>query len=251
MTFSEIAGWCILILTIAITAIGIIITVEQVRKNRFSQRKSEYELRSKIEIDEYRRFYEEKIYSLQKELMANERRWKDVNHLIISGQSGSNTLSDNPSNNSLSPTKFFRNIGIDPDEIIVEKKSVFVLTPFSTEGTKTFDVIKKVCGEVDLKCSRGDEVFRNNNILSHIIASILQANIIIANIDGRNPNVFYELGICHTIGKAVIIISNMNDKLPFDINAKNIIFYTDSTDLQLQLRSELLKIFIDDNRTDY
>lgn len=81
-------------------------------------------------------------------------------------------------------------------------------------------------------------------LLTHIITSILQSNIIIANINGRNPNVFYELGICHAIGKSVILILQSKKELPFDVINKNIIFYKNLDDLKFLLKSELLKIFI-------
>ena len=86
--------------------------------------------------------------------MENERRWKDANHLIINGQS--ETKIDLNEKNVFSKT-FFENLGINLDTIEIERKSVFVLTPFIDEESKTFNQIKEVCGEVDLKCSRGDE----------------------------------------------------------------------------------------------
>lgn len=249
MTLSEIIGACVLILTIVAAVISLILTMEYIKKNQYMRRKSEHDEINIARIDSYREYFENKIYALQKELLANERRWADVNHLIISGQSNDRIIPDSSHNITLSSTRFFKSLGIDVDEITIAKKTVFVLTPFSNDGTRTFEIIRKVCNDVDLKCSRGDEIRYNDNILSHIIRSILQANIVIVNIDGRNPNVFYELGICHAIGKPIIIISNIGVKgeLPFDINAKNIIFYNDSSDLQLQLRHELLKAFISDD----
>lgn len=235
---SDVMSLCALILTCVVAIIGVVLTGEQVKKNRHT------DYNERAQIDNYRKYFEDRIYKLQEELAANERRWSDVNHLIINGQRSIKPFGNDEAN-SYPPTTFFENLGIDVNKVYVDHKSVFVLTPFSDDGTKTFNIIKNICGEVDIKCSRGDEVNRQGNILSHIVLSILQSNIIIANINGRNPNVFYELGICHTLGKPVIIISNIKDNPPFDINAKNIIFYKDSNDLQFQLRSELLKIYID------
>ena len=252
ISLSDVLPMCILILTTVFAMIAIILTMEQVKKNMHIRRKEELEIRNNAEMDDYRRYFEEKIYALQKELLANERRWVDANHLVVSGQSDEAIVPDYLSNSIPSPTKFFKSLGISVDEIIISKKTVFVLTPFSSEGTQTFEIIRKICNDVDLKCSRGDEIRYNDNILSHIVKSILQANIVIANVDGRNPNVFYELGICHAIGKPIIIISNINvkGKLPFDINAKSIIFYKDTSDLQYQLRNELLKAFIGDMKSN-
>ena len=57
--------------------------------------------------------------------------------------------------------------------------------------------------------------------------SINEARIVIADITGGNPNVFYEIGIAHTIGKDVILISqDIGEKdIPFDIHARRVIDY--------------------------
>lgn len=211
-----------------------LLVMERMKKKR-DKDKSE-------KIDSSREYYEELLYKMQNELTENKRRWKDLNHLIVNGQEGKKLVPDTYF--EYGNTSFLKNLGIDIEDIEIEKKSVFVLTPFLKEEDETFGIIKRVCNDVDLKCSRGDEIFRDNNILSHVVLSILQSNIIIANINGRNPNVFYELGISHAIGKPVILISKTMNDVPFDINGKNIIFYNKAIDLQTKLKDELLKIFI-------
>lgn len=47
---------------------------------------------------------------------------------------------------------------------------------------------------------------------------ILTASIIIADITNRNANVFYELGIAHSLGKEVILIAQGEEHIPFDLN---------------------------------
>lgn len=229
---------CILILTIVMSFIAIILTLEHIKKNRYNT------YNHYGNIDDNRQYYEDLIYKLQMELTDNKRRWNDTHHLIINGQGNAKNLLNYSPTNELISSAFFENLGIDPHNIETEKKSVFILTPFSKKEEQTYHIISKVCNQVDLKCARGDEVYRDGNILSHIIKSILQSNIVIANVNGRNPNVFYELGICHSIGKPVIIVSKTKTGLPFDINAKNIIFYKDPQELEKNLKEELLKIFI-------
>lgn len=224
-----------------ISIIGVIVVIEVIRKNQYTH----YDFKNKkANEDDTRKYNEELIYKLQTELSENARRWKDIHHLIVNGQGNNDILLEDGSPKKLISTAFFENLGLNIKEISIERKSVFVLTPFSKREANTFTIINKVCREVDLKCSRGDEVYHEGNILSHIVMSILQANIVIVNINGRNPNVFYELGICHAIGKPVLIISKSKGNLPFDINAKNIIFYNGEHDLESKLKNELLKIFI-------
>ena len=75
-----------------------------------------------------------------------------------------------------------------------------------------------------------------------MIRKILKANIVIANIDGRNPNVFYELGLAHALDKNTILIAKTKKEVPVDINSKYIILYQDENDLEMELKKQLLKI---------
>lgn len=230
--------YIIIPVTIASLVSLIVVLIEIITKNR--SRRYDEQL-NRVRLDETRIYYEEKLHKIQSELVENERRWADVNHLILSAQK-ENELSIN---NNESTEKILKNFGVDSFDFSEDKKSVFVLTPFLDKEYETFEIIKKTCVDVNLSCTRGDEVFRDKDILSHIIESIAKSSVIIANINGRNPNVFYELGICHSMGKPVILVSKNKNNLPFDIQSKNIVFYNDLTDLQAQLKNELLKIFID------
>ena len=55
------------------------------------------------------------------------------------------------------------------------------------------------------------------------------------------------MGICHAIGKSVIIVSSIKDEIPFDVGSKNIVIYKDIDSLKSQLKDELLKMFIDES----
>lgn len=217
--------------------IALILTLEYVKKNRF-QREKEYK-----GLDSQREYYEEKIYELQKQLSENERRWTDVNNLVISGQVGNEV--EQEKREFILDIPFFKGLGINKQDLEIDKKSVFVLTPFVDIETKTYLVVQEVCSAVGLVCKRGDEVYRTNDILSHTIREIIHSRVVVVNINGRNPNVFYELGICHAIGKPVIIISGLKDEIPFDVISKSIVIYKDIDSLKNQLKDELLKLFID------
>jgi nucleoside 2-deoxyribosyltransferase len=55
--------------------------------------------------------------------------------------------------------------------------------------------------------------------------SVNRARLIIADMTERNPNVFYELGIAHTLGKPVIMITQSMDYVPFDLKHLRCIVY--------------------------
>lgn len=227
----------LLVICVITSLFTVVIILNQINKNRAFRQEN-----NNIKLDKYREYYEERLYKLQNDLVENQRRWEDVNNLIISGQQSN--LIDNKNTQQL-PESFLKRFGINLSDLEYNDKSVFVLTPFLEREFDTYNTIKEVCTEVNLNCSRGDETYRDKDLLMHIITSIAESSIIIANINGRNPNVFYELGICHSIGKPVILVSNNKKDLPFDIQNKNIIFYNNKMDLNSKLKSELLRIFID------
>ena len=240
---NEVLVICVAMGITVICMIAILLTLEYIKKNRYQRERDE---REHVGLDAQRSYYEDMIYELQRRLSENERRWNDANNLIISGQYESKQ--NGMDRDFVLDIPFFKGTGISIDDLQTDKTSVFVLTPFIDAETKTYTTIQEICNDVGLNCRRGDEIYRNNDILSHILRGILKSRVVIVNINGRNPNVFYELGICHAIGKPVIIISSLKGDIdiPFDVISKSIVIYKDLDGLRRQLKDELLKMFIDD-----
>jgi hypothetical protein len=61
--------------------------------------------------------------------------------------------------------------------------------------------------------------------MSDVYDSITRARVIIAELTGRNPNVFYELGIAHEQAKAVVQITQSIDDVPFDVRHLRTVVY--------------------------
>jgi hypothetical protein len=124
------------------------------------------------------------------------------------------------------------------------KTDVFVLMPFNKDFSPIFDDhIVKICGKMGMECKRADNIFGSNEIISDIWELIFNSSIVIADCTGRNPNVFYELGIAHTLGKKVIIITQEANDIPFDISHIRYIKY-EYTPRGMKLFEESLQKFI-------
>lgn len=97
--------------------------------------------------------------------------------------------------------------------------SIFLIMPFKEKWSDdTFDVIQDIACTVKCKLVRGDNLFEPSVIIDDIWREINKAEIIIADITIHNANVFYELGIAHTLGKRVILIRKDDGQdAPFDI----------------------------------
>jgi hypothetical protein len=53
-------------------------------------------------------------------------------------------------------------------------------------------------------------------VTSQILRSILEANVVIADLTGKNPNVFYEVAFAQSFGKPIVMLVDDPDTLPFD-----------------------------------
>jgi hypothetical protein len=62
-----------------------------------------------------------------------------------------------------------------------------------------------------------DEQIFAESILARIYNQIAKADLIVADMTGRNPNVFYEVGYAHALGKTVILLTKNADDIPFDL----------------------------------
>jgi hypothetical protein len=126
----------------------------------------------------------------------------------------------------------------------INPKLCFVLMPFSEKWSdRTFRQIKDIVNSKGFLCKRADDLY-GPNILVDIWSAINCAEIIIADITSRNPNVFYEIGIAHTIGKKVILLSQSKSDIPFDFLLYRHILYEDNIDGMEYLKKELPKYLL-------
>lgn len=113
-----------------------------------------------------------------------------------------------------------------PPSISPVPADVFVMMPFTKELQPVYeDHIRVVAEKLGVTVVRADDFFAANSIVSDVWNTIYQAKVLIADCTSRNPNVFYELGIAHTLGKCVILIAQSKDDIPFDIQHMRAILY--------------------------
>jgi hypothetical protein len=103
---------------------------------------------------------------------------------------------------------------------------IFVLMPFSDAFRPIYtDHISKVGKSLNLTCARADDFFTSHELMGDVWSGICGAGVVVADCTGRNPNVFYELGIAHTVGKPVIVITQSSEDIPVDIRSVRYIHY--------------------------
>ena len=100
---------------------------------------------------------------------------------------------------------------------------LFVLMPFSSDLKEVYeDHIKNAAVSLNLKIARADDFFSASAVMQDVWNAICKSRLIIADRTGRNPNVFYEIGLAHTVGKSVILITQ-NIELMVRSNSDNIL----------------------------
>jgi len=99
--------------------------------------------------------------------------------------------------------------------------------PFSSDLSPVYVEIKRVVEEyAGLRCFRVDELAHPTKITDDIWTKIQQARFAIAVLTGSNPNVFYEVGLCHAISKPVILLIEEGDQVPFDLRGIRYLKYS-------------------------
>jgi len=117
----------------------------------------------------------------------------------------------------------------------------FVIMQFTEPFNSFFQhVIQPVAKRLGLEAHRASDVYKPGIILDDILRDILESEVIIAEITASNPNVFYELGYAHALGKQTILLADRASvQLPFDIRGYRVIFYENTIKGKPEVESEL------------
>lgn len=117
----------------------------------------------------------------------------------------------------------------------------FVLMPFDQEFDDVYKLgIKEVAKSLGVVAERVDEQSFSETILERIYRQIESADFIIADMTGRNPNVFYEVGYAHAKKKPVILVTKEAEDIPFDLkHHRHLIYGEKIMDLRDKLGAEI------------
>ncbi len=124
-----------------------------------------------------------------------------------------------------------------------EQPNAFVIMPFDVEFTSIYEkLIKDSLESAGYQVARADSFLDQRNILADIVRGIRSAKLIVADLTTNNPNVFYELGLCHGLGLPTILIAQSIDDVPFDLRSYKILIYETHFNKIEKLKSALKEI---------
>lgn len=140
----------------------------------------------------------------------------------------------NQQNNILSPNVFSVDALRRQDRNLVS-----VMMPFSPNFNGVYTALQGAVTGAGLTCQRADNFWEDNTIIQDIVTLIAKARIVICDCTDRNPNVFYEAGIAHTLGKDVILITQNEADIPFDLRHLRYIRYLNNNEGMQRLTTQV------------
>lgn len=122
----------------------------------------------------------------------------------------------------------------------VKPKLVSMMMPFSGGFGRVHQTVKATIELEGYECRRADDFWLHAHIMQDIIELICTSQVVICDLSGKNPNVFYEVGIAHTLGKEVILITQSMDDVPFDLRSLRCITYLNNQEGCDKLAADIL-----------
>lgn len=147
--------------------------------------------------------------------------------------------------------KYNEALRLQPGELVFGRPSatsqfkgdIFMIMPFADSFTSIYrDIVRPLMSEMNLKITRGDEFTSPNGvIMGEVWSALNNCKFVIAEITGGNDNVFYELGIAHTLNKPAILMTQAakTEDIPFDVRHLRYIRYENTVGGGVKLRDDL------------
>jgi hypothetical protein len=104
-----------------------------------------------------------------------------------------------------------------PEHENIEAVLISAMMPFHPSFNAVHVTLQQAAESVGLRCRRADDIWENPAVIQDVVSLIDRSRVVICDCTGRNPNVFYEIGIAHTLGRDVILITQSEADIPFDL----------------------------------
>ena len=126
------------------------------------------------------------------------------------------------------------------------KGTCFAIMPFGDWFDDYYeDLYCPAIRAAGLEPKRADDLYRPSTIINDIWSYTQTAKLILADLTGKNPNVFYELGLAHALAKPAILIAESINDVPFDLRSLRVIVYDkNQPDWGVSLRDSITKSMV-------
>jgi len=125
----------------------------------------------------------------------------------------------------------------------VEADLIAVMTPFAPQFEPVFNAIRNAAAVAGFRTLRAKDIWEHSSVIQDVFSLIFKAHIVVCDFTGKNPNVFYETGIAHTLGKHVVPITQSAADIPFDLRHHRYLSYLDNAEGRSHLEAALCDRF--------
>lgn len=120
-----------------------------------------------------------------------------------------------------------------------DPKLVAVMMPF-TGFDGVYAAIKAACDDTrHFHAKRADDIWQDSTVMQDVFSLIFRSHAVVCDFTGRNPNVFYEAGIAHALGKTVVPITQNKEDVPSDLMHHRYLVYLNNNEGLASLRTRL------------
>nr|VFK22785.1 MAG: hypothetical protein BECKLFY1418C_GA0070996_11279 [Candidatus Kentron sp. LFY] len=126
----------------------------------------------------------------------------------------------------------------------IEHNLISVMMPFQMELSATYDAINEASRQAGCQCMRADDIWNHSTVVQDVFSLIFRSFIVVCDFSGKNPNVLYETGIAHTLGKYVVPITQSEEDIPFDLRHHRFLKYLNNEQGRAELKDKLKERFI-------
>ena len=127
----------------------------------------------------------------------------------------------------------------DPPPLAIQDDLVSVMMPFDAGFTPVYRAIQLAASAAGMECARADDIWEESVVVQDIFNLIFRSEIVVVDFTGKNPNVMYETGIAHTLGKKVVPLTQVIDHIPFDLRHHRALTYHPNSQGLEKLTSDL------------